>query len=419
LPSAPDAGAGQPAGPWRAALVCFLPFAVGYFISFVFRTINAVAGPDIAGELDLDATRLGLVTSAYFLAFAAMQLPVGIALDRFGPRRVEATLLLVAALGAIVFAQADGLGGLTLGRALLGAGVSGCLMAAIKANVLFWPREKLPLLNGLIMGFGGLGATAAALPVEWLLQASGWRAVFTLLALPTVIIAAAIYFIVPERSVEERTSLGDLLRGLGSIYRSRVFWRLAPSAAIGQAVFMAYHSLWAGIWLRDVVALERGDVASQLSLFAIAMIPSYVGGGALTGALLRRGFSAPSLLAGFVAAYVVVQMAILLWPERPMLWVAYSITGTGMVLSFALLAPSFTPSLAGRVTTALNLQVFVIAFGIQVGVGALVSLFAADGSGAATGHRLALAILVALQVVAFLWLIWPRRNSSTSARPGG
>ena len=415
MSAATGAAAERPAGPWRAAVVCFLPFAVGYFISFIFRTINAVAGPDIAGELGLDATRLGLVTGAYFLAFAAMQLPVGMALDRFGPRRVEATLLLAAAFGALVFAQADGLTGLTLGRALLGVGVSGCLMAAIKANVLFWPREKLPLLNGLIMAFGGLGATAAALPVEWLLQASGWRTVFMLLAIPTTVIAAAIFFIVPERSVEEHTTLRELLRGLGSIYRSRVFWRIAPSAAIGQAVFMAYHSLWAGIWLRDVVALERGEVAAQLSLFAIAMIPSYVFGGALTGALMRRGLAPHAIFAGFVAAYMAVQAAILVQPGQPLLWIAYSLTGTGMVLSFALLTPSFATALAGRVNTALNLQVFVIAFLIQTGIGALVTLFVADGAGAAAGHRLALAVLLALQGIAFAWLILPRRMASESS----
>lgn len=412
MPPAVDAAAERPAGPLRAALICFLPFAVGYFVSFIFRTINAVAGPDIAGELDLDAGQLGTVTGAYFLAFAVMQLPVGMALDRFGPRRVEATLLLVAALGSIVFAHAVGLGELTFGRALLGVGVSGCLMAAIKANVLFWPREKLPLLNGLIMGFGGLGATAAALPIEWLLQASGWRSVFMLLAVPTLAIAVAIFFIVPERSVAEHTSLRELLRGVGAIYRSPAFWRIAPSAAIGQAAFMAYHSLWAGLWLRDVVVLERRAVAAHLSLFAIAMIPSYILGGALTGRLMRQGIGGPAILAGFVAAYMAVQVAILLRPDLPMLWVAYSMTGTGMVLSFALLTPAFPPALAGRVNTALNLQVFVLAFLMQSGIGALVSALSDGSSGIATGHRLGLSGLLALQGAAFIWLLWPRRQGT-------
>lgn len=404
---ATDAAAERPAGLLRAVLACFAPFAAGYFISFIFRTINAVAGPDIVAELGLDPAQLGLLTGAYFLAFAAMQLPVGMALDRFGPRRVEAALLLVAALGALVFAQASGLGGLTFGRALLGLGVSGCLMGAIKANVMFWPRERLPLLNGLIMGFGGLGAMAAALPIEWLLQASGWRTVFVLLSLPTAAVAALIFFLVPERRSETHTSLVELVRGLGLVYRSRVFWRIAPSAAIGQAVFMAYHSLWAGMWLREVVGLERGAVAAQLSLFAIAMIPSYVFGGAAAGALLRRGFSGPGIFTWFVAAYVVVQAAILMLPGQPLLWIAYSITGTGMVLSFALLTPSFAPTLAGRVNTALNLQVFIIAFLIQTGVGALVGALADDAGGAATGHRLAFGGLLALQGAALAWLLWP------------
>jgi hypothetical protein len=260
---------------------------------------------------------------------------------------------------------------------------------------------------------------AAALPIDWLLQASGWRSVFMLLAIPTMVVAATIFTIVPERHHGERTSARDLLRGLGAVYRSPVFWRIAPSAAIGQAMFMAYHSLWAGIWLRDVVGLERGAVAGQLSLFALAMIPSYVFGGALAGHLLRRGFSGHGIFACFVAAYMAVQTAILLLPEQPVLWVAYSITGTGMVLSFALLTPSFAPGLAGRVNTALNLQVFIIAFLTQAGIGALVSMLADGADGAIRGHQLALTLVLGLQGVALAWLLWPRPKATVDTQLAG
>ncbi len=98
----------------------FLPFALGYYLSYLLRTVNAVISPRLTDELGLSAASLGLLTSAYFLAFGAAQIPVGIALDRFGPRRVEAALMLLAALGSALFATADSLGALAGARALVG-----------------------------------------------------------------------------------------------------------------------------------------------------------------------------------------------------------------------------------------------------------------------------------------------------------
>ena len=114
-------------------LKLFLPFAGAYFLSYLYRTANAVIGPVLSAELALGAAGLGLLTSAYFLSFAAAQLPLGMLLDRFGARRVESGLLLIAAVGAAVFALGQGIAELAVGRALIGLGVSACLMAAFKA----------------------------------------------------------------------------------------------------------------------------------------------------------------------------------------------------------------------------------------------------------------------------------------------
>ena len=110
------------------SLRVFIPFALGYFLSYLMRVINAVIAPDLVRELGLTAADLGLLTSANFLAFAVAQLPLGILLDRYGPRRTEAVLLLFAALGAFLFATAASAPGLIAGRALIGLGTSACLM---------------------------------------------------------------------------------------------------------------------------------------------------------------------------------------------------------------------------------------------------------------------------------------------------
>jgi sugar phosphate permease len=125
----------------------FLPFACGYFLSYLFRTANAVVAEDLAAELGADAAALGLLTGAYMIGFAAMQLPLGILLDRYGPRRVQSALLLLAAAGATWFALGGGIGALAAARALIGVGVAGSLMAAFKNNVLWWPKERLPMVT--------------------------------------------------------------------------------------------------------------------------------------------------------------------------------------------------------------------------------------------------------------------------------
>ncbi|MFC1674033.1 MFS transporter, partial [Pseudomonadota bacterium] len=159
----------------------FVPFALGYFLSYLYRVVNAVIAPELVGELALDASALGLLTAAYFLTFAAFQLPLGILLDRYGPRRVEAALLVFAALGAALFAWAPDTNTLILARALIGFGVSACLMASFKAFIMWFPIERIPLINGLQLAAGGLGALVATQPVEMMLDFTDWRGVFWIL----------------------------------------------------------------------------------------------------------------------------------------------------------------------------------------------------------------------------------------------
>ena len=91
----------------RLVVCVLLPFAAGYYLSYLFRSINAVIAGDLVAELGLTAADLGLLTSVYFLLFAAVQLPCGVLLDRYGPRLIDSTLLLVAAAGSLLFALAE------------------------------------------------------------------------------------------------------------------------------------------------------------------------------------------------------------------------------------------------------------------------------------------------------------------------
>ena len=178
----------------------FLPFVAAYYLSFLFRTINATVAGALTSEFGLGAGDLGLLTSVYYLTFAAAQIPIGILLDRYSPGRIQSAVMVAAALGAGLFAVSDNFWLLLGGRALIGLGVAASLTAGLKALVLWFPRERVPLLNGLMIMLGALGALTATLPAEFLLVSVGWRGLFELLAIASAGCALAIYLVVPDMS---------------------------------------------------------------------------------------------------------------------------------------------------------------------------------------------------------------------------
>lgn len=401
----------------------FLPFALGYFLSYLFRTVNAVIAPDLVADIGLAPASLGLLTSAYFLTFAAFQLPLGLLLDRFGSRRVEAALLLFAAAGALVFARAESLALLVTGRALIGLGVSACLMAAFKSFSSWFPAERLPLANAVQMVSGGAGALAATAPVEAALAVTDWRGIFLVLAGLTLLAAVIIFLVVPEpgRGPAQET-LRQQLQGLGSIYASRTFWRLAPWAILSQAAYLSIQGLWSGPWLRDVAGYGREAVAETLLLIAAAMIVGYLGFGTLADRLARRGVPPVRVAAGGMGAFLLVQLLLVgQWPALTVpLWLGFGLFGTSSILPYAVIAQGFPRHLAGRANTALNLPVFIAAFVAQWLTGAIIGLWpTVAGHYRPAGYRAGFGLLLLLQCLAVLWFWWSGRRSPPGKSPAG
>jgi len=276
----------------------FLPFVFGYYIAYLFRTINAVMAAPLATELGLGADDLGLLTSVYFLTFAAAQIPIGILLDRYGPRRVQSVLLVVAAIGSALFAVSDHFWMLLVGRALIGLGVASAMTGGLKALVLWFPGDRVPLLNGLMVMLGALGAVTATLPADLLLDWIGWRELFGLFAALTAASAVMIYLIVPEAAP---VPSGAVSAGLRKVYADPRFWRVAPLSASCIGTAWALQGLWAAQWLRDVEGLDRTDVVFHLFAMAVALSLGAILLGVAADRLRRRGVG-PAVLLGFVAA---------------------------------------------------------------------------------------------------------------------
>lgn len=392
----------------------FLPFALGYFLSYLYRTVNAVIGPNLVDEMGFDAGGLGLLTSAYFIAFAAAQLPLGFFLDSHGPRRTEVVLLIVAAAGALVFSFGEGLWGLMLGRAMIGFGVAACLMAAFKAMVEWFPKDKLPMANGFIMASGGLGALTGTAPTQLLVAEVGWRYGFVALAIATLVAALILWTVVPERTRETGGgSVAERFGGLRQIYGNLAFWRIAPITALSQGTFLAVQTLWAGPWLRDVAGLDPVAVSFTLLTGAVGFVIGNILVGVVAVRLIRRGV-APIVVTGVgMALFILVQLAVIgEWIAAPAaLWFVFGLSGTIGVLSFSVLSHEFPTHLSGRASTCMNLLVFTAAFALQWGIGEVISLWPApaDGGYAGSGYQAAFAIALILQVVALAWMVVARR----------
>ena len=388
-----------------------LPFALGYYLSYIFRTINSVIAPDLMVDVELSAAGLGLLTSVYFLSFAAFQLPLGVLLDRIGPRKTEAALLLVASAGSFWFAVSETESGLVLARSLIGIGVSACLMAAFKAFVEWFPKDKHPVTNGLILMAGGLGAMSSTAPVETALQFTDWRGVFLGLAVLGIVASTILYFVVPERSAELKhptgESLGSQIKDMGSILMVPVFYRHVPLVVFSQGSFLALLTLWVGPWFRDVVGMERETVAGSLFIVAMAMTAGYLMTGGTASALNRWGFRTESVVLSGMLVFLGIQVPIILGVQTGavIVWALFAFFGTSGSVMFAALSQHFPGRLMGRVSTMMNLLVFLFAFALQWVIGIIINFFPTSPTGRfdMQGYQAGFLFLFLLQGLGFCW----------------
>jgi predicted MFS family arabinose efflux permease len=415
---------GAPGPPSAATMLAVLtPFALGYFLSYLFRSVNAVVGPDLVADIGLTAAELGLLTSAYLFAFALFQLPLGLLLDRFGPRRVQTGLLACAAFGSLLFALGDDIATLTIARALIGLGFAGGLMSGFKAIVIWVAEPRRALANAGVMSFGALGILVATVPVELAVQAVGWRGVFVGLAAITFAVALLIFTAVPERGtprVAER--LGSQIAAVLRILRDPGFWRLAPLLATTAGTHIAIQTLWAGPWFRDVAGLDRIGVANHLMLLAIAFFVGILLSGAVADWFVRRGVDLLTVMLGFLVLFFVSEIAIVLqWTALNLvMWTVFGMTGQVAILAYPWLASYFGVALSGRSQTAMNLLIFMAAFGVQYGIGAIIDLFPTTASGGyhPQAYQIGFGALLAAQLLALIWYLPGRRSLKANGRVG-
>jgi MFS family permease len=394
-----------------------LPFLAGYYLSYVFRAVNAVLGPGLASEFNLNAAQLGFLTGVYFFSFGLFQIPLGVLLDRFGPRRMNAALLILATAGAAAFSFAQSYEHLVLARALIGLGVSACLMAAIQAFILWYPPERMATMIALAYSMGGLGAITASVPLELALRHFTWREVFQGLAVAALGLSAVFALLVPEHKGNIKpANLRDQLSGLLLIARDAAFWRVAVAIGANQCAVVSLFTLWITAWMRDVAGYDRADAAQGLAWVSLSLIAGYLFFGRLADARARRGLSLLPLFVGGVggALSMLALLAAGVTGASVLIWSVFVFSGTGATLAHSIATRRFPREMAGRVNTALNTFTFFGIFAGQWGTGLILNLWPATATGYdPRGYAWALGALWAVQAAGLAWL-WLGRGLVTS-----
>lgn len=408
--------------PRAIAIRVFFCFASGYLLSYALRSVNAVIAPELVHQFGLSNAQLGALSSAYFLAFAALQLPLGVWLDRYGSRNTDAALLLIAAVGCLVFALAPDRHVLWVGRALIGAGVCGALMASLRVFRFWYVQERQQQLAAWMLVIGSLGALSATVPVQWAMTSIGWRGVFGLVALLLTCSSAAIFWLVPREPARPVQPLSSQWAGYLRVFRSAYFWRFAIAAVAFHSGFVAYQSLWMGPWFTQVLGLSSAQSAQALLVFNFVLMLGYLFLGWAAPRLANAGWSTLRTVAWGTALTLVAQLAIVFahgagaW----LLWLCLALGVTTYTLVQTHVSLTFPSELTGRAFSAFNLMLFVGMFAIQWLFGVLVdalSAIPAIGEGP-PAFRVALFLWVMVQLGAFAvmlgWRVQPANEADVT-----
>jgi predicted MFS family arabinose efflux permease len=369
----------------RGAVTLVGTLAAIYLVSQFLRNSVGVIAPDLAAEIGLSAGEIGLLSSAFFFAFAVAQLPLGVAIDRYGPKRCMLVCAVIAVLGAIEFAIATTSTGLITARVLMGLGSSCYLMAPLALYARRFPPERFTVLAGIQLAIGTIGTLFVTAPLAWASAAIGWRTTFLVVAGVMVACAVLVALVVREDASERvhpgsGETMRESLSGVLEVTRIRGFVPLFLMHVMSYSSYVLIVGLWGGPFLAHVYGYELTARGNLLMLPAISHIV-----GVMVWGQAERIFGAykPLVLAGALASAGALLLLAAIGRLEPF-WLAVWLAVFGFLPAYfpVLLSHgrSLLPAhLIGRGITLFNIGTIGGTFVVQLVSGMLIDLFPPKG----------------------------------------
>ena len=400
----------------RIAARMLAVLCAAFMASQFFRVSNAVIAPELMRTLSISSEAMGVITGAFFFAFGIMQVPTGILLDRFGPRRTMSGLFVIAAAGSAVFATAEGTAGLVAGRALIGVGCAAGLMGMLVTIARWYPPERFAKLSSMVYVVGGAGVLFATTPLAAAADTIGWRGAFWAMTGITLGFAAMLFAMVrdapPGREVESAgETFAEMLGGVRAVCRNRQLWHVCAIQFVNYGSIIAVIGLWAGPYLNDIHGLQGVARGNVLFAINVSMLAAVIGYGVVERRLRsrKRAIAGGSVASAAILAVLALWPGIGTWPAIALLTV-FAVTSGHIMLNHAHARAVLPDHLVGRGLTLQNVAVFFGVATMQSVTGVIVGRFTEVGAAAPDVAYRSVFGFLAVMIVVSLALYMPVRD---------
>ena len=401
--------------PKRQAITIFFVFAFGYFLSCLLRAITATLSPVLTLEFELMAADLGLLAGGYFLGFASMQIPLGYLLDKFGPKKIVSSFLLIAFIGTLSFALAQSFSGLLISRILIGVGVSACLMAPLTGYRIWFAENQQQRANSWMLMIASLGFLSSTLPVQLLLPSLGWRWLFGGIAGLILISIFLMLAFIPKWDHQKDESLENPVRqgSLSDVWKNKFFISVIPMGLFNYGGLMAIQTLWAGPWMIRVAGYTPLESATGLFWINITMLVSFFLWGYFLPRITNLGFSALKILKlGLPVSFLVMLTIIILGSKAGAFYITlFILSSIFLSVTQPAVGLSFQSHLAGKALTSFNLLIFLGTFIMQWVMGLVIDLVKNFGYTEIIGFRAAFSFFLFLSLLSYIFFLIINKKS--------
>ncbi|WP_440650844.1 MFS transporter [Candidatus Pelagibacter sp. HIMB1495] len=387
------------------AIIIFLVFALGYFISTLLRAITATISPELVNEFNLSAGELGLLGGGYFLGFASVQIPLGYMLDMRGPRKIVSYFLSLTIVGLLIFTLAQNFLTLLVSRIIIGVGVGACLMGPLTAYRIWYQDETQQRANSWMLMVGAIGMLSSSLPVQFFLPIIGWRNIFLLLAFITLVCIILIIIFIPQWTSKGSQKNDDAK--LSIVWQNQFFRSVIPMGFFSTGGLFAIQTLWAGPWMIKVSGYTPEESAKGLFLVYFFMLLSFLIWGYFVPKFSKNVNDAIRLLKyGSPLSLLVLGVIIYLGPNTDSIhWALFIVSAVFLSLIQPAVGMAFSVSNAGKALTSYNLLIFIGAFFLQWIIGLIIDLGLSLNYSEIASFQLAMSFVLVTSLTSYLYFL--------------